>query len=153
MPLWSRIIAWATALVAMVASAITLTGGAARASTGYDCQTREYYLVCLDITGTGLHINSMGGWMRNNLPDTMYRLHIELLGPHGLIKNCAQFNVRAKSNSPDCVWSPNRNEPSGNYCSILWYHSLTGNGYSNIGEQCAGVHRLPFIREGSVMLP
>ncbi|HEX5113967.1 MAG TPA: hypothetical protein VFW65_02095 [Pseudonocardiaceae bacterium] len=113
----------------------------ANASTGNVCgTTMEGWQICVNITGSGLHINSMKGWVHNKTGMRWAGLHIELKGPKGLIKNCPQFALANNLNSPNCIWSPNANEPAGSYCTILWFRLQDGTFVSE-GSKCAGVHR------------
>jgi hypothetical protein len=139
MRFWSRIIIGAAITMTVAVSALALPGGLAYASTGNACTTYPAYgLTCVNITGTGLHIDSMKGWMRNNTGTSIPRLHIELSGPNGLIRNCSTFTAAAHSNSPNCIWSPNKPETGGHYCVTLWQYE-GGTLYNKFGQDCVDV--------------
>jgi hypothetical protein len=142
MRLWSRIIVGMAAMIMVAGSAIALPGGPAYASTGNACNTYSWGLVCVNITGTGLDVDSMKGWIRNDTSDYLPYLHIELWSsPHGLIKNCptsGSWDISPDSNSPNCIWSPNAPETGGSYCVILW--QLQGSSQVQLGRECVDVH-------------
>lgn len=141
MRFWSRIIIGIAATMMVAGVTIALPGGPAYASTGNACTTYSWGLVCVNITGTSLHVDSMKGWMRNNTSDSLPGLHIEMTGPHGLIKNCpssGSWYIYPNSNSPNCIWSPNANETGGTYCVILWQYQ--SGSYVAVGRECVKVH-------------
>jgi hypothetical protein len=135
-----RICSMAVAAVAGAASVAALPVSTAYASTGNVCGTTSVgWQVCINITGSGLHVDSIKGWVHNGTGIRWSGLHIELTGPHGHIKNCAVFALSNNQNSPNCTWSPNANEASGSYCTTLWWEFQPGY-YDNEGTKCAGVH-------------
>jgi hypothetical protein len=137
MSLTSRISIAATA--AIVLSLIALPATPALAS-GQSCIDRNPGTeICVYVGGSGLHINYVKGWARNNYSYTITGLHIELEGPPGLIKNCASFSLRSGTNSANCEWSPNKNVTSGRYCATLWQSNGNG-GYLDLGTPCVDVH-------------
>jgi len=90
---------------------------------------------CNDVTGSGLHITSMVATVYNE-GDTADGIHIELSGPNGLIKNCAQVNIGG-GGTTSCSWDPNANETAGNYCSDTW-QDVSGT-YTDRGHACVDV--------------
>jgi hypothetical protein len=94
---------------------------------------------CVYVNGSGLHINYMQGSVYNDIGAiTASNVHIELTGPNGhFIKNCAQTNINP-GQTIYCTWSPNANEPAGNYCATSW-QLQPGGGYLSRGRPCVGV--------------
>jgi hypothetical protein len=88
------------------------------------------------VIGGGLHVDYTYGYIINFTKGTFNYIHIELSGPKGILKNCAQVNL-ASDDATGCKWAPNANEPAGEYCSTVWEY--TGNGYTVITKECAPV--------------
>jgi len=91
MPLRSRLsiaktTVLATAMTTAAAAAVILGPvGDASASTGNACNSNynstDYpVLTCINIVGTGLHVNSDTGWFRNISGSTEKNVHLELTG-------------------------------------------------------------------------
>ena len=140
----SRLLSWVAAGTMLLASAILMPATTALAGTsasqvprtaGPNCSDTE--LACVYISGSGNHINYMKGWARNQ---TIFELtlHVELIGPHGKIKDCSAFTIKTDQNSPNCVWSPNANETPGSYCSETWHWNSFG--WQVYGEACITVN-------------
>jgi hypothetical protein len=125
--------------IVLLASVVALPATPALATAGPNCITQNWE-VCVYVNGSGLHINYMKGWMRNNSVDATSPMHIELEGPNGLIKNCATFVAPGRSNGPNCQWSPNRNVTAGRYCTTLWEYQAAFNEWINWGTECIDVH-------------
>jgi hypothetical protein len=122
---------------AFLVSAFMLPASSAMA-TGQSCATSGGpFYTCSYVNGTGLHINYMQGSVLNQRTSTWTNVHIELSGPRGLIQNCAQTNI-AGGQTIYCRWSPNANEPAGNYCVDAW--RLSSGTYVNMGHACLAVH-------------
>lgn len=138
-----RVITFLTAAVLMAAT-FTLSASPAMASAsacGGGGFNNPYYAVCTDVNGAGLHINSLSGQFFNHYVDTGVKgVHIQLYGPMGTIKNCPEVNVGRQSHGPKCIWSPNRNEPAGNYCSRAW-ERLSATNFRQLALVCITVHR------------
>jgi hypothetical protein len=135
----------ALAPLAVAALGPVAVGGTAYASTGNSCETYSWGLNCINITGSGLHIDSMKGWIRNNSNLPINAVHLEYTyttsgfsGKTVFIRNCPGWNVAPHSNSPNCVWAPNANEPNAYYCSTLW--QLQAGGYADLSQRCAEVY-------------
>jgi hypothetical protein len=108
-------------------------------ASGRSCQVEAGNLgdSCVAVSGSGLHVNSVVGSYENLTASLKSNVHIELSGPGGLIKDCAQTNVAGDA-TITCTWAPNANEPSGNYCTTTWQY---GSGiYTDIGHACLDVH-------------
>ena len=95
------------------------------------------FQVCVNVNGGGLHVNYVQGSVHNAGTGTQPHVHIEISGPRGLIKNCADTSINPLQ-TIYCTWSPNANEPAGNYCATGW--QFASGGYVDIGEGCVGVH-------------
>jgi len=64
-------------------------------------------------------------------------VHLELSGPHGLIKNCPTITVGAFDNDY-CTWSPNANETAGRYCVTVW--QFASHKWNARAHACVAVH-------------
>jgi hypothetical protein len=127
---------------AVPASAATsgpaITASASGCSTVYDLP----YYVCISITGSGEHVDSIDA----SFEPIQYTglVHMEITGPSvkngsadKLIKNCAQVDVTNDA-IVNCYWSPNANETPGQYCSTAWQNNGGGN-YTNLQTACDNV--------------
>jgi len=136
----SRLTAVSAAVIggSLVAAAIVLPASPAMAS-GRSCQYEEAQEgnTCVDVTGSGLHVDSVEGSFVNLLSGSQDDIHIELSGPKGLIKNCAQTNVSSEE-TITCTWSPNATETAGDYCSTTWHYA--DGTYNSLGKACLDVH-------------
>jgi hypothetical protein len=97
---------------------------------------------CTQVIGEGLEINSISGKLINWSPINLTEVHIEIYGPKGTIKNCAQFNLAGGATSPTCTWkNPNSTAqmPAGDYCSRAWEYSGNGS-YADLSNECIDVH-------------
>lgn len=94
--------------------------------------------VCVKVNGSGLHVNSVVGSVYNAGTGTQRHVHIELSGPRGVIKNCAARTI-GPLQTIYCTWSPNANEPAGNYCATGWQYA--SGKYHNVGKPCVDLHR------------
>jgi hypothetical protein len=126
------------------AAAITYTAASLVPATGSGCNefTLAPWYNCTTVTGSGLKIQSVSGYVHNPDDGTLSNMHVELYGPDGLIQNCGTFSVGADDNGPICKWtnpSPNTNEPAGDYCSVTWQYE-GGNSYEEGGPECVDVH-------------
>ena len=129
----------ATIGAALLAMAFVLPAGSAMASAG-SCQqengTGPLY-TCVYVSGGGLHINYVEGSVYNMRSGNQTHVHIEITGPHGVIKNCVDSTIPSLG-TIYCTWSPNANEVAGNYCVTAWQY-VAGH-YYNRGNVCVGVH-------------
>jgi hypothetical protein len=121
---------------ALVALAFVLPTSPAMAS-GTSCTNRSPYYTCDYVNGSGLHVNYVQGNLHNTSGGTITQVHLEISGPRGPIKNCAQTNISGNA-TIYCTWSPNANEPSGNYCTTTWKYA--NGSYNNQGTACVDVH-------------
>jgi hypothetical protein len=123
---------------ALLAMAFALPMSAAMAS-GRSCQQEANGPLdtCADLNGSGLHINYLQGSVYNERIGNQPNVHIELTGPRGLIKNCASTTVPS-GGTIYCTWSPNANEPAGNYCVTSWQYE--SGSYIERGHACVDVH-------------
>ena len=125
----------AVAGAALLAASFALPGQLAYASAQSCTQSVDLHS-CDAINGSGLHINSQTGTVINESGSAANGIHIELSGPHGLIKNCAQVNIGG-GGTTSCTWSPNANETAGNYCSDTW-QDVSGK-FTDRGHACVDV--------------
>ena len=126
------------------ATPITVTNTQPIPDTGSGCNefTLAPWYNCTTVTGSGLKIQSVSGYVHNPDDGTLSNMHVEIYGPKGLIQNCGTFSVGADDNGPICKWtnpSPNTNEPAGDYCSVTWQYE-GGNSYEEGGPECVNVH-------------
>jgi hypothetical protein len=96
-----------------------------------------FLYTCSSVNGSGLHVNSLQGSVLNNGVGDQVNVHIELTGPHGLIKNCASTTV-GSLDTITCTWSPNASETAGNYCATSW--QLESGQQESRGHACVDVH-------------
>jgi hypothetical protein len=123
-----------------LASASTHATVTPQTATGCNPDTLYPVQQCTQLIGDGLIINSITGIAINWSDYSISEVHIEIYGPKGTIKNCAQFNLAAYATAPICTWkNPNQNAnmPPGDYCSRTWAYN--GSGYTEIGVECVGV--------------
>lgn len=124
---------------ALLATAFALPMSAAMAS-GKSCaqEPNGPLYTCAYVNGSGLHINYDQGSVYNERTGNQYNVHIQLTWPSGAtIKNCASTTVPS-GGTIYCTWSPNANEPAGNYCTTSWQY-VSGTYYQR-GHACVGVH-------------
>jgi hypothetical protein len=136
----SRFLAKIAIGVMILASPVALPAATALAA-GPVCTSGGAISACVQISGSGDHITRMKGWATSNEVFPLGDMHIELEGPHGKIKNCASFTLPGYSNGPNCVWTPNRKETPGRYCSTLWWYNPYAGGYEDFGTPCITVSR------------
>jgi hypothetical protein len=117
-----------------------LSASAAYASTGNVCTTTGVgWEICVKVTGSGLHVDTVSGWVHNSTGLRWTGLHLQERRGSTSLKSCPEFALDNGNNSPDCNWSPNSSEPAGSYCTTLWWQ--TQSGYVNEGSSCASVHK------------
>lgn len=78
------------------------------------------------------------GSVHNAGTGTQRHVHIELSGPHGVIKNCAATTI-GPLQTIYCTWSPHATEPAGKYCATGWQYA--SGQYHNVGEPCVNVQK------------
>ena len=132
------------ATTSVSATSITVTDTQPIPDTGSGCNefTLAPWYNCTTVTGSGLKIQSVSGYVVNPDDGTLSNMHVEIYGPKGLIQNCGTFSVGADENGPICKWtnpSPNTSEPAGDYCSVTWQYE-GGNSYEEGGPECVDVH-------------
>jgi hypothetical protein len=92
--------------------------------------------VCIDVTGSDLHIDSIVGSVTNQTPGPALPFHLEISGPNGhLRKNCSIVNI-GFDQSTRCKWAPNKKESAGQYCVTAWWGR---SGYQDVGKPCEDV--------------
>jgi hypothetical protein len=124
-----------------LAAGLSLSASPAMASAKYCLEATSGVAgaECTYINGVGNQVNYMQGVFINGGYITIYRIHIELVGPNGaFIKNCKQVNVLAGTETPVCQWSPDGPEYFGSYCSRAW-EELSANNYRLVAKACVGV--------------
>jgi hypothetical protein len=114
-----------------------------RPASATDCNPNPLTVVdeCTGVTGTGLYVQDIFGQTFSNSFGDVDHVHIEIYGPHGHIKNCAEFNLGPLGVSPPCLWqnpTPHVHVTAGNYCSRAWQH--VGSGYVDLSNECVNVH-------------
>lgn len=106
-----------------------------------NCQTLNLIKACIYITGSGDHISSIVGKAYNTYVLTEDNIHTELVYPNGsLIANSATVNIPEDQwgAEVDTYFNYNNNEPTGNYCAIIWQRNSSG-GYDELSVACAPV--------------
>jgi hypothetical protein len=123
----------------LLAMVFVIPSSAAMAS-GKSCQQEPNgpLQTCAAVNGSGLHINSLQGSVFNEGNRDVTGVHIQLTWPSGAtIKNCSSRTV-APGQTITCTWSPNANEPKGNYCANSW--QLVSGHQIQRGHACVDVH-------------
>lgn len=129
MQLRRRILAVFSALAVIIP--LALFGGAASAEASIRPNTSGASCVestpwsCTQVYGNGTFIVQMNGWAHNASSVTIADLYLQLtyIDKSGVlhnIKKCATFSISPNTNSPNCIWTPNHSEPSGDYRTTLW---------------------------------
>lgn len=126
----------------VLASIFTFTVNAANAS-GNGCNTAPTGASeCTQVIGSGLKITSITGHLQIDdvrvLP--LANVHIEIFGPHGLIKNCNEY-TQTGDIGPNCgykVPNPTANQAAGYYCTEAWQRIFTL--YQPLSTECILVH-------------
>jgi hypothetical protein len=134
-----RIKVGAAVMAGSLAILVTQTGIAMASDSACTGAAGDPWPVCTAINGSGLHVNYMTGYTTNESGGSASNLHIELEGPPGTLKNCATFSLRPGVKSPVCKWSPNANEPAGEYCATLW-QLLSSGKYDDVWTTCVPVN-------------
>lgn len=114
------------------------------ATSGPTCLVQDTIWPCAQVFGNGDNIVQMNGWANNTSNVQIDNLHIEFVfvDPSGQsyhILNCGEFDLAPQSNSPNCIWAPNGNVATGNWCAQVWQH-ISGSNYRGLGRSCVGVH-------------
>jgi hypothetical protein len=122
---------------AILALAFVLPAGAAGATATQSCKQEPngWAYTCVNVSGSGNYISTMVGTVTNVSNTTQNKVHLELSGPDGLIKNCKQTSVPGGYGHISCTWSPHANEEAGNYCATTWQY-VSGVGYVSRGSPC-----------------
>jgi len=96
------------------------------------------YYLCENLSGSGLHIDYLhaAATFQAASGESM-SVHIQIWGPNGTIKNCSEVTIHG-GQTTTCQWSPNRNEPAGNYGFTVW--QKLSSGWGNDGDIWVGVH-------------
>jgi hypothetical protein len=96
------------------------------------CNTTYALRPCVQVFGSGLHIDKMNGWTHNesgveisgSFWNELYydRDNVRPGGGTGYrgILNCSFLSISAGGNTANCDWAPNANEAAGYYCDALW---------------------------------
>lgn len=124
----------------LLAAALALLPAHSALATGQGCAISVNLQTCSYVNGTGLHINYQRGTATNLAGGAQRYIHIQLSGPRGTIKNCPEVGSLGTGQSATCTWSPNANEPAGNYCADTWQRNPSTGKYTNRGHACINVH-------------
>jgi hypothetical protein len=119
---------------ALLASAGLLVAPAAAYASSGGCSVYQYVGTCLEINGSGLHVN----WMRastDNKASYAIELSTCITAPNGQNLVCTPYqNVKAGHSTSFANAPGNRNYASGSYCAHSWA-ALTG-GVQSLGSHC-----------------
>ncbi|HZR53785.1 MAG TPA: hypothetical protein VFB06_30290 [Streptosporangiaceae bacterium] len=126
--------------VAIMAAGFAVLPASQALASARSCQNEANGFLegCANVNGSGLHINSLQGVVTNIGVGDQHMVHLELSGPHGLIKNCPTITV-GSLDSDSCTWSPNANETAGSYCVTVW--QFASNKWVARAKACVGVHK------------
>jgi hypothetical protein len=101
------------------------------------CNTEYALWSCVQVFGSGLHIDKMNGWAHNDSTvgisgsfwNELYYDKDNVRPGDGTgyrgILNCSFLSISAGGNTANCDWAPNANEAQGYYCDALW-QSISG---------------------------
>lgn len=130
--------------VAVPAQSITMGSNLAPASTiqpqtARSCGTGSSsgnVTTCMYVNGAGLHIN----YARSSatVHNSGRTLQSCIRGPRGTV-GCTPFKYVPVGYTLYLTWSPNSNEPAGNYCANTWRLNSNGS-HTEIGHYCVNVH-------------
>ncbi len=126
--------------VAVLAAGFAVLPANHALASGGSCQPEANgnLVTCVYVSGSGLHVNYVQGSVNNGGVGDQLKVHIELTGPHGLIKNCPSTTV-GSLDTIYCTWPPNANETAGNYCATSWQLLPNGKQHEQ-GHACLDVH-------------
>ncbi len=108
--------------------------------TGSSCGTGSSsgnVQTCMRVVGSGLHIDSATA--SAHVINSGRTLQACIHGPQGTI-GCTPFVFVPVGGTLSITWSPNRNEPAGDYCANTWRANSGGASPTEIGHQCVNVH-------------
>jgi hypothetical protein len=83
---------------------------------------------CTSVVGKGLIIEHISGVTFSNVPFAIDRVHIQIYGPNGTLKNCPSFRLPGFGKGKTCLWTnphPHIKVKAGNYCSKAWEETST----------------------------
>ena len=141
-------LATALALPASAAMASTASPRPAVASgagiipnTATECNPNPLTVVdeCTTVVGTGTYVDSISGQTFSNSFGDLDNIHIEIYGPGGKIKRCANFDLGPLGVSDSCLWvnpHPHVHVTAGNYCS----RAINSSG-SYLSSECVDVQK------------
>jgi hypothetical protein len=124
-----------------IASAVSLFGAAGATTalaTGETCtfgSSSGNTLTCMTVVGSGLHIDR--AIASATVEHSARTLDVELSGPTIVIDS--GFVLVQPGQTLSVTWSPNANEPAGNYCATTFRLNSDGT-VTQIGHTCVGVH-------------
>lgn len=113
--------------------------GAVVPDTGSSCGTGSSggnVETCMNVVGSGLHIDSATA--SAHVINSGRTLQECIRGPQGTI-GCTVFVFVPAGGTLSITWSPNSNEPSGDYCANTYRLNNDGTD-TRIGHQCVNVH-------------
>jgi hypothetical protein len=96
------------------------------------CDTVYELWSCVQVFGSGLHIDRMNGWAHNDRNQVisgsfwneLYYDHDNVRPGDGTgyrgILNCSFLSLPPGGNTANCDWAPNANEAQGYYCDAIW---------------------------------
>jgi hypothetical protein len=139
---WRRLLlVVAVATVGMIVPSL-VAGTPAYASAGPRCGTGSSsgnVNTCITIKGTGEHVD----WILASaqVSQSTRNLQICIHGPNGSIQcNPANgYHSTGPGEEISTTWSPNAQEPSGDYCANTWRLNSDGSN-TEIGHECLNVH-------------
>lgn len=91
---------------------------------------------CMHVVGSGLHITSATA--SADVINSGRTLQECIRGPQGTIA-CTRFVPVSRGGTLSITWSPNSDEPAGNYCANTFRRNSDGS-HTQIGHNCVNVH-------------
>jgi hypothetical protein len=132
-------------------TAVPATPASANASakpdtTGDLCDWYDNPVVCIQIYGSGLNVTGIHTWYYNDSPYTVGNYHIELYilysltrgVPYIFLRNCPEWIVGARHNSPVCAYGHYNAGQNMYYCAGLWEDGFGNHVF--VGDRCVYVH-------------
>jgi hypothetical protein len=103
--------------------------------------TKLPFQLCSGVTGRRWVSvrRSPGRLRRSHVINSGRTLQVCIHGPQGTI-GCTPFLPVSPGGTLSITWSPNSNEPAGDYCANTWRANSGGAPPTEIGHYCVNVH-------------
>ena|SRR5437879_3392377 len=125
-------------LVASVCATVSFAGATSAFASGSSCTygaSNGNTRTCMSVNGSGLHINSATA--SAHVVNVGRTLEVCMTGP--AVGSCSGFVFVSPGQTLSGSWSPNANEPTGDYCAVTYRQNANGS-QTQIGRACVNVH-------------